>query len=311
MRALIPTGDAHELVRLAEVVEPIPEPGQLVVQVEAFSINRGETFLLQAPRAGWRPGKDIAGRVIQAAANGTGPDVGARVVAHGEHSGWAERAAVSVGGVAVLPDTVPFDVAAALPLAGLTALRLLGVAAPVASRRILLTGASGGVGHYLIELATRQGAQVTAVTASPERGARLLELGAARVVHDIADAGGGFDVVMESVGGDQLMAALRAVVPSGLVIWFGQASGQRPQLEFFDWDVPLGVTIHRFGYQPDGASDAADLTTLVRLVERGDLHPEIGLTQDWSHTPTALRDLICRRVRGNAVLTVNANGATR
>lgn len=171
----------------------------------------------------------------------------------------------------------------------------------MASRRILITGASGCVGHYLVELAARQGEQVvTAVTVSSERGARLLELGAAHVVHVITDAENPFDVVMESVGGDQLAAALRSVRPGGLVIWFGQAKGDRPVLDFFGWDIPLGVDMHRFGYQPEGASDASDLTTLIRLVERGDLHPEIGLTRDWAQAHDALRALIHRQIRGNA-----------
>jgi len=306
MRALIPTGSPGDLVTMAGGVdEPDPAPDQVVIEVEAFSINRGETFLLQAPKPGWRPGKDVAGRVVRAAGNGHGPGTGARVVAHGEHSGWAERAAVSLDGVAILPDTVPLDVAAALPLAGLTALRLVRAAGPLASRRVLLTGASGGVGHYLVEMAARQGALVTAVTSSPQRGQRLRQLGAADIVHDIASASGPFDVVMESTGGGALMAALRAARPDGLVIWFGQASGISPVLDFFDWDVPLGVTLHRFGYQPPGSSDAADLATLVRLVERGDLHPEIGLRKDWACAPAALQALIHRQIRGNAVLMID------
>lgn len=307
MRALLATGDPRKLVTSAEVAEPIPAADHLVVGVEAFSINRGETFLLQAPRPGWRPGKDVAGRVLRAATNGAGPGVGARVVAHTDDSGWAERVAVPVDRVATLPEMLPFDVASALPLAGLTALRLLRVAGPLASRRVLLTGASGGVGHFLVELAARQGAQVTVVTSSPERGAKLLELGASRSVRTVADAAaqGPFAVAMESVGGEELMAALRAVDPGGLVIWFGQASGRQPQLDFLDWDVPLGVTIHRFGYQGASVSADGDLSTLVRLVASGDLHPEIGLKHDWNHAAAALDDLIARRVRGNAVLTIN------
>jgi NADPH:quinone reductase-like Zn-dependent oxidoreductase len=117
---------------------------------------------------------------------------------------------------------------------------------------VLLTGASGGVGHYLVELAARQGALVTAVTGSPQRGQRLRQLGAADIVHNVSSAAGPFDVVMESTGGDALMAALRAARAGGQVIWFGQASGVPPVLDFFDWDVPLGVTLHRFGYQPPG-----------------------------------------------------------
>lgn len=311
MRALIPTGDPQNLVAMAvDVEEPNPTADQVVIEVEAFSINRGETFLLRTPQPGWRPGKDVAGRIVQSAAAGHGPEAGTRVVGHAEHSGWSQRVAVPLDGVATLPEAMPLAVAAALPLAGLTALRLLRVAGQLASRRVLLTGASGGVGHYLVELAARQGAKITAVTSSPERGQRLRELGAAEIVHDIAATTGSFDVVMESTGGDALMAALRAVRANGLVIWFGQASGVPPVLDFFDWDVPLGVSLHRFGYQPSGSSDAKDLATLVHLVERGDLHPEIGFLQDWTHTAAALEALIRRQVRGNAVLTINPDEAT-
>lgn len=305
MRALIPTSLAGSLVSLSdEIPEPEPTGDQLVVEVEAFSINRGEAFLLDPPAPGWRPGKDIAGRVARPAANRGGPVAGSRVVAHAEHSGWAERVAVSVHGVAALPDHVPSTVAAALPLAGLTAIRLLREAGPLASRRLLVTGASGGVGHYLVELAAQQGALVTAVTSSPERGARLLELGAVDLVQAVADASGPFDVVMESVGGNGVMDALRAVRADGLVLWFGQASGTAPVIDFFDWGVPFGVDLRRFGYQHGSTSDATDLATLVRLVASDRLHPEIGLVQDWRDTPAAIESLLRREVRGNAVLTI-------
>lgn len=239
MQALIPTGDPGALVAMADVPEPTPSTSQLIVEVEAFSPNRGETFLLETPRPNWRPGKDIAGRVVQEAASGLGPALGSRVVAHSEEAGWAQRAAVPVSGATTLPDTLAFEVAAALPLAGLTALRLLRCAGPLSSRRILLTGASGGVGHYFVELAARQGARVTAVTSSAARGERLRELGAEAIVTTVADAHGTFDVVLDSVGGDSLMAVLRKLVPLGQAIWFGQASRVPPTLDFFDWDVPL------------------------------------------------------------------------
>jgi len=293
------------LVTLADdIPEPQPAPDEVVVEVEAFSINRGEVFLLEAPKPGWRPGKDVAGRVVSVAVDGGGPAVGSLVVGHATGSGWAERAAVAVDGVAVVPGTVPFEIAAALPLAGLTALRLLRDAGPLATRRLLITGASGGVGHCLVELAAGQGAIVTAVTSSPERGARLLELGAVEVVQRVDDACGPFDVVMESVGGDILMAALRALRAGGLALWFGQASRTPPVLDFLDWSVPLGITIRRFGYQPNAVSDSADLFTLVRLVATDRLHPEIGFHDDWAHTAAALDSMIRRQLRGNAVLTI-------
>ncbi|QKW33810.1 zinc-binding dehydrogenase [Actinomadura sp. NAK00032] len=300
MRRLIPTGDAARPVAFAEAPQPVPEPGEALVRVEAFAPNRGETFLLENPRAGLLPGKDIAGLVVQAAADGSGPRAGARVVGHPGQGGWAEYAAVPTHSLAVLPDGVDGVRAAALPLAGITALRLLRTAGSLAGRRVLLTGASGGVGHYVAELAVGAGAELTAVTATPVRGERLAEMGAL-VVHAVAAARGPFDVVLESTGGPALPAALSKVRPGGLLVWFGQASHTPATLDFFDLlNGPERVAIQHFHYA--GAPYGCDLAALVRLVEQDRLHPEIGRTADWTETAATLVDLRERRIRGKAAL---------
>ena len=291
-------------VELTEVREPTAGADQAVVEVEAYSVNRGETFLLQAPAPGWRPGKDIAGTVRTAAADGSGPTVGSRVVGHVPHSGWAQRVAASTSTLAVLPDAVTSARAAALPLAGLTALRLLRTAGSVLGRRLLITGASGGVGHYLVELATAGGAEVTAVTATAERGERLREFGAT-TVRDVEDAAGWFDVTMESVGGRSLVAARRKTNPAGAVIWFGQAGLQPVTLDFFDWvRGTAGARIEAFHYGRGDQETGVDLATLVRLVVEERLHPEIGTLVPWQQTPDVIDDIRGRRLRGNAVLEV-------
>ncbi|MFI9307317.1 zinc-binding dehydrogenase [Streptomyces triculaminicus] len=300
MQRLIPTGVAARPVAFVEAPQPVPERDEALIKVEAFAPNRGETFLLEAPRPGLLPGKDIAGLVVQAAADGSGPGIGTRVVGHPAHSGWAEYAAVPTHSLAVLPDGIDSVRAAALPLAGITALRLLRTAGSLAGRRVLLTGASGGVGHYVTELAVGAGAELTAVTATPVRGERLAELGAT-VVHDVAAAQGPFDVVLESTGGPGLPLALSKVRPGGLLVWFGQASRTPVTLDFFDLlGGPERATIQHFHYA--GAPYGADLEALVSLVERGRLHPEIGRIADWSETAGTLVDLRERRIRGKAVL---------
>ncbi|MCP2335439.1 zinc-binding dehydrogenase [Actinomadura rupiterrae] len=302
MKALQPTGRGDELVVLGDRAEPEPRPDEVVVEVEAFSVNRGEIFKLEAG-TGWLPGKDVAGRVVRAAADGSGPREGARVVGHPPAAGWAERVAVRTDALAELPDAVSAQTAAALPLAGLTALRLLRTAGSVAGARVLLTGASGGVGHYFTELATAAGAQVTAVS---RRGGRLAELGA-QVVPDVASAEGAFDLVLESTGGANLPAALAKLVRRGTLIWFGQASRTPVTLDFFSFfDGPESGTIRHFHYADSDIPDGTDLATLVRLVASGRLHPEIGCSRDWTDTASVLSDLRDRRVRGNAVLTVSA-----
>ncbi len=304
MRAMVPDGRGS--VRLDQVPEPDPAADEALISVTAYSVNRGETFQLEDPPAAWRPGKDIAGVVTRAAASGSGPPAGQRVVGHPPAGGWAERVAVPSASLAALPDDISDTAAAALPLAGLTALRLLRVTGSLAGQRVLLTGASGGVGHYVTELAATQGAELTAVARSRDRGERLRELGAATVVSEVEKADGPFDVIFESVGGDSLPAAWRRLTTRGLLVWFGQASRIPPELNFFDWSGGASATLRKFYYADSDTTDADDLATLVRLTGAGHLHPEIGQVSDWRQTAGVLRALLSRQVRGNAVLEVAA-----
>lgn len=304
MQAWVPDGLGS--VAMTEVAEPTPGPDEVVVAVEAYSVNRGETFLLEDPPPGWRPGKDVTGTVVSA---GPGVRLGERVVAHPEHSGWAERVAVPVDRLAVLPESVPSVQAAALPLAGLTALRLVRAIGPLPGRRVLITGASGGVGHYFVELAATGGARVTAISSTTDRGRRLRELGAETVLADIPAASeirAPYDVVIDSVGGDGFARAWRLLDHHGLFVWMGQASRQPPTIDFFDWTGGANATMRKFLYSETGDSVADDLATLARLVAAGRLHPEIGVAADWGSTPAVLADLVSRRVRANAVLTVSS-----
>jgi NADPH:quinone reductase-like Zn-dependent oxidoreductase len=299
MLALLPTDGTDPLVAFADTHEPQPRPNEAVIEVAAFSPNRGELFLLERPRPNWRPGKDVAGWVVHQAADGSGPAKHQRVVGHPPANGWAERVAVPTTALATLPDGIDTTTAAALPLAGLTALRLIRAAGPIAGARVLLTGASGGVGHYVTELAAAAGAEVTAVSRRPER---LRALGAAQVVAKGEDARGPFDVVLESVGGESFPQALRQLRKGGRLIWFGQASRRPPTLDFFAYFDQTGATIRHFHYEDDERPPKDDLATLTRLVADGRLHPEIGLTADWTQASHVLADLRERRIRGNAVL---------
>ncbi|MCX4095381.1 zinc-binding dehydrogenase [Nocardia sp. alder85J] len=306
MKAWAATGD-DRVIAPVEIAEPIPAAHEAVLEVEAYSVDRGDWFALtgvygEPSAAGTIPGQDVAGRVVAAATDGTGPAVGERVVAHAPGGGWAERVAVPTTAIAARPPRIPATVAATLPLAGLTALRLLRRTGDLRGRRLLITGASGGVGHLVVELAVAAGADVTAVTATAERGQRLAEFGA-RIVHDLTTAAGPFDVVLESVGGDTFTAALDRLAPGSTIVWFGQASREPVRLDFFRLFAATPVTVHHFAHWISDTTDAADLTELVDLVGTGALHPELGRVADWADTPTVLTDLAARRIRGNAVLT--------
>jgi NADPH:quinone reductase-like Zn-dependent oxidoreductase len=303
MRALVPTGQAYPLVRLDDVDEPQPEQGRIVVAVEAFGLNRGEIYLLRNPRRGWRPGQDVAGTVVATTAGG--PPVGTRVAALADWESWAERVAVPVAAATSLPDAVTSTQAAAVPLAGVTALRLVRAAGPLIGSRVLVTGASGGVGHVLAQLLAGAGAEVVAVTRTAERGAGLLELGAATTVRSAAEAGGGFDVVLESVGGDSLAAAMTSAVrPGGLVLSYGQAGGTPATLDLFAMLGAPGARLVPFSYHADPGGRPEDLATLVRLLAEGRLTMPVGREAAWTAAADVLRDLDERRITGKAVLRI-------
>src|SRR6266536_627023 len=140
-----------------DLPEPEPTPHQAVIEVGAYAINRGELSLLSQRADGWTPGQDLAGVVVAAAADGTGPSAGTRVVGLADWGGWSERVAVPTHRIAPLPETVTFPRAAALPVAGLTALRTLRTGGALLGRRVLVTGGSGGVGSFAVQLARAYG----------------------------------------------------------------------------------------------------------------------------------------------------------
>src|SRR6266849_11210421 len=174
--ALVNTPSAPIPVELRDVAEPVPAPDEAIVEVHAFSLNRGELPLLAGRPEGWRPGQDIAGVVVKAAADGSGPKEGTRVVALVDSAGWAQRAAAPTVRMAALLDNVSFASAATLPVSGLTALRTLRYGGLLLGQRVLITGASGGVGRFAVQLAALAGAEVTGVVGRPERAAGLSEL---------------------------------------------------------------------------------------------------------------------------------------
>src|SRR4051812_35077253 len=163
MRALIVDPSTPSAVRLGDTSEPIPKPHEVVVDVHHVAVNRGD---LNDARSGRLPagavlGSDVAGIVRQAAAAGGGPEAGTPAVALAA-AAFAEQVCVTRGALAEVPRGVGLTRAAALPVAGLAALQALRAAGPVAGRRVLVTGASGGVGHFAVQLAAHAGAHVIA-----------------------------------------------------------------------------------------------------------------------------------------------------
>jgi NADPH:quinone reductase len=281
-------------------------PNQALVAVHAFSINRGELTLLRIRPAGWRPGQDIAGTVLEAAADGSGPNPGTRVVALLDWHGWAERAAVPVSRLAALPDNVSFVQAAALPVAGITALRTLRHGTPLLGKRVLITGAAGGVGTLAVQLATRSGARVTGIVSSRDRGEIVASLGAQEIVEGIDGAQGNFALILESVGAASLAVAIKKLAPRGVVVIFGNSSGEPTQVSFRDFTTANNARMQAFHSFASGPEEefAPDLALLASLVADGSLKPQIGVERGWRDLVKTLDELRDRRIAGKAVFRI-------
>ena len=307
MRALICRGDGTPSVDLADVPDPTPAENEAVVEVAAVAINRGELRLLSARDDEWRPGQDVAGIVVEPASDGSGPAVGTRVVAWPEQAGWAEKVAVPTSHLAVLGEEVTFAQAATLPIAGMTALRALRVGSGVEGKRVLITGGSGGVGRFAVELAVQQGADVVAVASGPDRAEGLTDLGAAAVVSEPAAAEGGFDLILESVGGQSLEQSIGVVAPHGTIVLFGNSSREESRLSFVDFRGRAGARIEAFFVYESGEppSFGSDLQLLADMVAAGTLRPQVGLEVPWTEANKAFRALQDREVNGKAVLLVS------
>jgi NADPH:quinone reductase len=303
MRALVADGSG---VSLTEAPDPQLVPSHSLVEVRAVSLNRGEVRRLPARTPGTIPGWDVAGVVRQAGANG--PRAGVRVVGLVDEGGWAELAAVPSGRIAELPDDVSFEAASTIPVAGLTALRALEVGGPLLGRRVLVTGAAGGVGRFAIQLAHRAGAHVTGVVRNAERGEGLRELGADALITELEPEGEPFDLLLESVGGASLAAALTRTAPQGTVVAFGASSPDPTTFDVSRFYNRGGTRLYGLRVFDELArlrSGVRDLTLLVAELAAGRLDPQIGLGTSWQDADAAIQALLDRRVAGKAVLTVD------
>jgi NADPH2:quinone reductase len=304
MRALV-SKQSKPFAELADVPDPQPRPDEALVEVKAFSLNRGETRRLEQLEPGTVTGWDLAGTVRHSAVDG-GPPEGARVVGLMNPGAWAELAAVKIERLAELPGGVSFEQAAALPVAGLTALRALEVAGFVLGKHVLVTGASGGVGRFAIQLAKLGGAHVTGIARRTEG---LKELGADEVKSEIDLEGPIYDVVIDGVGGPVLGSAIQRVAPGGTIVSFASTVTEPvsyPSRELFARAPGARLYgFYLFSELEHTRSGGGDLRRLADLVAKGRLDPQIDLTLSWSEAGRAIEALLDRRVNGKAVLKVD------
>ncbi|MEO6244624.1 MAG: zinc-binding dehydrogenase [Opitutaceae bacterium] len=291
-------------IDVVEVRDPQPLAGEVVIALNAAALNHRDVWIKQGKYAGlkWpcRPGSDGAGVVVAFGAATEEPWIGRDVVINpsfdwgaSEHAQGAiftilglprdgtlaEKIAVPVAQLAAKPAHLSWEEAAALPLAGLTAYRALFARAQLrAGERVLVNGIGGGVALFALQFAVAAGAKVWVTSSSADKIARAVALGAAGGF-DYQDAGwveqatkasGGFDVIVESAGGEGFEKLLDAAAPGGRIVFFGATRGNPPVLAmrkvFWRQLTLLGTTM----------GSPADWAAMVDFVARHRIRPVVS-----------------------------------
>jgi NADPH:quinone reductase-like Zn-dependent oxidoreductase len=308
MRAIVCSPNAPDRIAFRDVPEPVASAGECVIEVEAVSLNRGEYRRLGWAEEGWRPGYDVAGVVATEAADGSGPAAGTRVIGLLRDGAWSERAAVPSRYVAPIPDGLGAAPASTVPVAGLTSLAALAHGGAPIGKRVLITGAAGGVGRFAVQLAAIMGAKVSALVGSPERAAGLSAIGAEEVLLELDGRGLPFDLVIESVGGEVLGNALARLAPGGCLVSIGGSSDAPTTFDGlgFARKGPIRmVGMQLFSELERQGMGRREMAVLLELVAAGRLDPQIDRTASWREMGSLLRELGERRIAGKAVAFID------
>ena len=312
IRAVVVDSAAPGKLAIKPVELRDPDRDEVGVRVTAISLNRGETRrALQVAEPGWRPGWDFAGVVETAAADGSGLKPGTRVVGLLPSGAWAERVNCRTHAVAALPDTVSEAEASTLPVAGLTALHALRQGGLLLGRKVLVDGASGGVGHLACQLAASAGAFVWGHIRREEHRAAVAEWCGDRIVFgrdlSAAKSFGPFWLILDSLGGSALAAALGMLQPNGTCVTFGVSEAGTATFEsrnFFGTGGArlYGLTLFHELMSVERAGIGLGL--LAELIAVKKLRPQIAVEAPWSEIGTIARRLIDREFTGKAVLHI-------
>ncbi len=305
-----------------EVPEPVPGPGELLIRVAAAGVNFADTLMVagryqEQPEKPFAPGIEVSG-TVQALGLGTdGPPIGTRVAAMVGHGGFAEAAVARAAACVPVPDAMSDAEAAVLQVAfGTSHVALDHRARLRPGERLLVTGAAGGVGLAAIEVGRLMGAEVIAAARGSERLAAAQAAGAAHLV-DVARADlrgavkalGGADVVIDPVGGDTWVAALRSANPEARLLPIGFASGEVPQIPA---NILLVKNLTVIGFSLGGyyrfAPDvlASSFRQLIAWQSAGALKPQVVHELPLTDAESALDLLRTRAATGKIVLRPSA-----
>ncbi|MEU6380748.1 NAD(P)-dependent alcohol dehydrogenase [Streptomyces sp. NPDC046909] len=311
-----------DTLELRDIERPVPRADEVLVEVRAAGVDpsvwhlmTGRPYIARlSPQLGLRRpahtvrGWDAAGRVEAVGAEVTGFKPGDEVFGQCDGS-FAEYACGKAEQLAVKPAALSFEQAAALPVSAVTALQGLDMSRPQQGQRVLVIGASGGVGSYAVQLAAHYGARVTGVC-GPGGAELVRSLGAADVIdythEDITARGVGYDFVLDAAGNRSLSRLRRVLAPRGIVVFVG-GEDAGPLLGGLDrWvrGLALSVFVGQRFRPLMAVTRQQDLLRIKALAETGALTPVIDRTYPLDEAPAAVRHLETGHPRGKLVLTI-------
>ncbi len=309
-----------EVLCYEDVDEPSVEDEQVLIKVAAAGVNYSDLgrrqgrypFAYPLPLI---PGLEVAGRVARTGAEVSTVRPGDRVMAWVGTGGYAEYVTAPPEAVYPLPDSLSFEAAAGMPVAGATAYHLLKTSARLQPQDfVLVQAAASGVGTIAVQLAKLWGARVFGTASSEQKLERLRHLGIQEVInyaeHDFVSEilrmtdRRGVDVVLECVGGDVLTRSLNCLVPMGRLVIYGRASGSLPMLDATQILIRnITVSGLHLGMPPwYVALHRRPMQELLAMVQAGTLRPVMDRTFPLAHAADAHRYLAARRTTGKVVL---------
>jgi NADPH:quinone reductase len=314
-------GPTEEVLKYEDVAVPEPKAGQVLIKIEAASLNRADlglrkgTYRISPDALPVIPGREFAGTVAKLGANVSEFSVGERVVAYPSLGGYAEYATANTSEVRPIPDGVTSAQAAALPTVFLTAwFGLLTDGNLKAGESLLVQGGSSGVGTAAIQIAKHLGAKVMTTTGTEEKARRLRKLGA-DVTIDVSEDdflpevmrvtdNRGVDVVLEMIGGEVYQKSLQALAPGGRLLSIGGAFGAIPETPPALTDGRKATRFSITNYLKAKPEDFKQLDEILKLVAEKKFQVVIDKSFPLAETRAAQRYLEGRDHFGKVMLTI-------
>ena len=323
MRALVCRryGPPEDL-ELAELPDPVPGPGDVLLEVHAAAANFADALVIAnayqvSVEPPFVPGSELAGEVLVVGADVTGLTTGDLVFGTAFHGAFAERAVLSASQATKMPDGADFGEAAAFGVAYRTAYHALrSVAEVTPGDWVVVLGAAGGVGLAAVDVARELGARVVAAASGQDKLELCRQRGATHVIDYTTEdlktrvrelTEGGAHAVIDPVGGAASEQALRSLRPGGMFVTLGYASGTIPKIPLnlvLLKDITVkGMEIRTFG-QHHPELEQRDSEELLALFAEGRLRPHIGARFPLQDAAAALRYVADRRALGKVVIDI-------